>query len=55
MKPSLNSCLLVAAMLGLVFGLASCSNPLHNENDWAMRKGASPAHVPMEVSKKVYR
>ena len=35
--------------------LTSCSNPLKNENDWAMNKGASATHIPIEVSQKCYR
>lgn len=36
--------------------LGSCSEGfLRNDNDWAMKKGAQPAYVPLQVSKKVYR
>ncbi len=35
--------------------LASCHGVFSNENDWAMKKGAQPVYVPLQVSKKVYR
>ena len=35
--------------------LTGCQSTFNNPNDWAFRKGASPEHVPLQVSKKVYR
>lgn len=51
MKTALRLLLVVTLTLT---GLVSCSNPFHNENDWAFNKSASPDHVPREVSRKVY-
>lgn len=47
--------LVLALAICAVGILSSCKSTLHNPNDWAFRKGASPEHVPLQVSKKVYR
>lgn len=41
----------IALLLGLMVGITGCSNLLHNENDWAFKKGASPVFIPLEVSR----
>lgn len=42
-------------LIAFALGLTACSNPLHNENDWAFKKGASTDYIPLQVSRKHYR